>query len=65
MVKSRRMGWAGHVARIERLLVEKPEGKGPPGRPRHRWVNIIKVDVREIGWAGLIVFRMGTSGGLL
>jgi hypothetical protein len=55
MFKSRRMRWAGHVARMEkrtayRILVEKPEGKRPLGRPRRRWVEDIKMDLREIGW---------------
>jgi hypothetical protein len=35
-------------------LVGKPEGKRPPGRPRHRWVNNIKMDLREIGWDGMV-----------
>jgi hypothetical protein len=54
MIKSRRMRWAGHVARMEekrnayRILVEKPEGKRPLERPRRRWVDIIKVDLRDI-----------------
>jgi hypothetical protein len=44
MIKSRRMRWAGHVARMGetnayRILVAKPEGKRPLGRPRHRWVD--------------------------
>jgi hypothetical protein len=48
MIKSRRMRWAGHVARMEekrnayRILVGKPEGKRPFGRPRHKWVDNIK-----------------------
>jgi hypothetical protein len=48
IIKSRRMRWAGHVARkgekrnSYRLLVGKPEGKRPLGRPRHRWVTILK-----------------------
>jgi hypothetical protein len=51
MIKSRRMRWAGHVARMHiRILVGKPEGKRPLGRPRRRWVNNIKMDLREIGW---------------
>jgi hypothetical protein len=41
MIKSRRMRWAGHVARMG-ILVGKPEGKRPLGRPRHRWVDSIK-----------------------
>jgi hypothetical protein len=52
------MRWAGHVARIGekrnayRILMGKPEGKTPLGRPRRRWVNNIKMDLREIGWDG-------------
>jgi hypothetical protein len=36
-----------------RILVGKPEGKRPLGRPRHRWLNNIKMDLREIGWGGM------------
>jgi hypothetical protein len=36
-----------------RILVGKPEGRRPLGRPRHRWVDSIKMDVREIGWDGI------------
>jgi hypothetical protein len=45
--------------------VGKPEGKGPLGRPRHRWVDNIKIDLREDGmvWIGLIWLKIGTSGG--
>jgi hypothetical protein len=56
MIKSRRMRWAGHVARMRekrnvyRILVGKPEGKRPLGRPRRRWVVNIKMHLREIGW---------------
>jgi hypothetical protein len=56
MIKSRRMGWTGHVARMRekrnafRILMGKPEGKRPLGRPRRRWVGNIKIDVREIRW---------------
>jgi hypothetical protein len=56
--------WAGHVARrgekrnVYRLLVGKPEGKRPLGRPRRRWIDNIKMDLLEIGvnvvdWIGL------------
>jgi hypothetical protein len=48
--------------------VKKSEGKRPLGRPRLRWVDNIKMDLREIGWDdvnGLIWLRIGTSGGLL
>jgi hypothetical protein len=54
--KSRRMRWAGHVARIGekrnacRLLVGKPEGKRPLGRPSRRWVDNIRMDLGEVGW---------------
>jgi hypothetical protein len=57
MIKSRRMRWAGHVARMGaeknayRILVGKPEGKRPLGRPRSRWVDNIKMDLRETGWS--------------
>jgi hypothetical protein len=58
------MRWAGRVARIGEkrntygLLVRKPEGKGPLGRPRHRWVDDIRMDLVEVGrgdmdWIGL------------
>jgi len=55
VVKSRRMRWAGHVARIgegrgvHRVLVGKPEGKRPLGRLRRRWEDNIKMDLQEIG----------------
>jgi hypothetical protein len=56
IIKSRRMRWAGHVARIGekmnayRLLVGKPEGKRPLGRPRRRWVDNIRMELGEVGW---------------
>jgi hypothetical protein len=55
MIKSRRMRWAGHVARMGetrdacRILVGKPEGKRPLGRRRRKWVDNIKMDLRKIG----------------
>jgi hypothetical protein len=55
MIKSRWMRRAGHVTRMGakknayRILVGKPEGKRPPGRPRRRWVYNIKIDLRDIG----------------
>ena len=55
VVKSRRMRWAGHVARmgkgrgVHRVLVGKPEGKKPLGRPRRRWEDNIKMDLQEVG----------------
>ena len=54
-IKSRRMRWAGHVARMDkergvyRVLVGKPEGRRPLGRPRHRWVDNIRMDLQEVG----------------
>jgi hypothetical protein len=59
MIKSRTMRWEGHVARMGektnayRILVGKPEGKRQLGRPRHRWVDNIKMGLRETGWDGM------------
>jgi hypothetical protein len=64
IIKSRRMRWAGHAARIGekrrvyRLLVGKPEGQGPLGRPRRRRIDNIKMELLEIvlnvvNWIGL------------
>jgi hypothetical protein len=59
LMKSRRMRWAGHVARMEekrnayRLLVGKPDRKRPLGRQRRRWVDSIRMDLGEIGWCGV------------
>jgi hypothetical protein len=56
VIKSRIMRWAGHVALMwERrglywVLVGKPEGKRPLGRPRRRWKDNIKMDFLEVGW---------------
>jgi hypothetical protein len=56
IIKSRRMRWADHVTRMGekrnacRLLVGKPEGKKPLGRPRRRWVDNIRMDLGEVGW---------------
>jgi hypothetical protein len=58
-IKSRRMRWAGHVARmvegrnLYRVLVGKPEGKRPLRRPRRRWEDGIKMDLEETGWGGV------------
>jgi len=55
VVKSRRIRWAGHVARmgedrvVHRVLVGKPEGKRPLGRPRRRWEDNIQIDLQEAG----------------
>ena len=64
VIKSRRMRWAGHVARmgegreVYRVLVGKPEGKRPLGRPRRKWEDNIRMDLQEVGlgyedWNGL------------
>ena len=64
VVKSRRMRWAGHVARMDEergvygVLVGKPEGRRPLGRPGRRWVDNIRMDLQEVGcvymdWIGL------------
>jgi hypothetical protein len=47
-----------------RIMVGKPEGKRPLGRPRRRWEDNNEIDLREIGWTGLIWLRIGTSGRL-
>jgi hypothetical protein len=65
-IKSRRMRWAGHVARmgegrnVYRVLVGKPEGKRPLGRPKRRWEYGIKMDLREIDWGGCWVNSLGS-----
>jgi hypothetical protein len=57
IIKPRRMRWAGHVVRMGekrnayRLLVGKPEGKRPLGRPRRRWMDNIRMDLGEVGWS--------------
>jgi len=59
VIKSRRMRWEGHVARmgerrgVYRVLVGKPEGKRPLGRPRHRWEDNIKMEIQEVGCGGM------------
>jgi len=64
VIKSIRMRWAGHVARVGeergvyRVLVGKPKRRRPLGRPRHRWVDNIRMDLQEVGcgymdWIGL------------
>jgi hypothetical protein len=59
VIKSRRMRWAGHVAvmveerGVYRILVGKPEGKRPLGRPRRRWEDNIRMDLQEVGCGGM------------
>jgi hypothetical protein len=68
-IKSRRVWWAGHVARIReerkvyRVLVGKPEGKRPLGRPRRRWDDGIRMDVREIGWGSVEWIQLAQDRG--
>ena len=58
VITLRKMRWAGNVARMRhrrgvfRVLVGKPEGKRPLGRPRHRWEDNIKMDLLEVGCGG-------------
>ena len=68
------MRWAGHVARmgeergVYRVLVRKPEGTRPLGKPRRRWVDNIKMDLQEddvVIWTGLGWPRIETGGGRL
>jgi hypothetical protein len=67
------MRWAGHVARIReernvcKVLVGKPEGRRSLGRPRRRWEDGIRMDLREIVfgvWIGFGWLRTGIGGGL-
>jgi hypothetical protein len=64
VIKSRRMRWVGHVARMEkgrglyRLLLGSPEGIRPVGRPRCRWEDNINMDLREIGIDGENCIRL-------
>ena len=68
MIKLRKMRWTVHVASmgdrrgIYRVLVGKPEGKRPFGRPRFRWEDKINMDLQEVGWeawTGLMWLRIG------
>jgi hypothetical protein len=73
VMKSRRIGQTGHVARmgdtrgLYRVLVGRPQGKRPLGRPRRQWENNIKISFSEsVGggeWTGLIGLRLGTRNG--
>jgi len=73
-IKSSRTRWAGHVAHMGertgayRVLVGRPEGKSPLGRPGHRWEDNIKMDLQKVGWGvqtGLIWLQTGAGGGHL
>ena len=74
VIKSRRMRWSGHVARmgegrgVYRDLVGKREGKRPLGRPRRGWVDNIKMDLQEMGCGGMTGsswLMVGREGGHL
>jgi hypothetical protein len=68
MIKSRRMKWAGHVARMGtkrnsyRILMGYPEGNRPLGGPRRKWVYNIKTNVREIRWGGMDWIDLALEG---
>jgi hypothetical protein len=68
VIKSRRMRWSGHVACMGegrgayRVLVRRPEGKRPLGRPRCRWEDDIKMDLREIGIDGVNWIQLPQDG---
>jgi hypothetical protein len=69
-MKSRQMGWTGHVARMGEVqgCGGKAGRKRPLGRSRRRWEDMIRMDLREIGWAvwiGIDWLRLGTGGELL
>jgi hypothetical protein len=68
-VKSRKMRWAGHVAhmgderKVYRISVVKPEGKRSLGRPRRRWEDGIRMDLREIGWGSVEWIKLAEDRG--
>jgi hypothetical protein len=68
-MKSRRMRWVGHVAcmgeerNVYKVLMGKPEGRRSLGRPRHRWEDGIRMDLREIGWKGAEWVKLAHDGG--
>jgi hypothetical protein len=67
VIKARRMRWAGHLARMGavrgayNILVGRPEGRRPLGRPRRRWEDNIKMDLREIGFGGCGLDSFGSG----
>jgi hypothetical protein len=74
VIKARRMRWEGHVARMGEvrgaynILVGRPEGRRPLGRPRRRWKDNIRWILGKQGlgmWIGFIGLRIGTGGGPL
>jgi hypothetical protein len=74
VIKPRELRWAGHVSQMGasrgayRILVGNPEGRRSLGRPRRRWVDNIKMHLRDVGWRAWTVsiwFRIDTGGGIL
>jgi hypothetical protein len=71
IIKSRRMRWAGHEtlmgekSNAYRILVEKPEGKRPLGRPRCRWEDNIRMDLRKTGWGWYGLDLSGSGWGTM
>ena len=65
VIKSRRMRWAGHVARmgmrrdVYRILVHKPDGRRHIGRPRHRWKDNFGMDLQEVGCGDMDWIELG------
>jgi hypothetical protein len=68
IIKLRRMSWAGHVAQmgekrnVYRLLVGKPEGKTPIGRPRCKWTDNVKMNLLEVGLGGVKWIGLAQDG---
>ena len=71
VIKSKRLRWAGYVACMGesrgayRVLVGKPEGRRPLERPKCRWEDNIKIDLKKEAWTGSMWLWKGTGGGLL
>jgi hypothetical protein len=67
VIKSRIMRWAGHVAHmgerrgVYRVLVGKPEGRRPFGRPRHRWEDSMKMDLQVVGCGGMVWIELAQN----
>ena len=67
VMKQRRMRWAGHVAHMAdrigvfRILVGKPDGQRPHGRPRHRWEDNIKMDLQEVVCGGVYWIKLAQN----
>jgi hypothetical protein len=67
-MRARHVACMGEERKVYKVLVGKPKGKRPLGRPRHRWEYGIRMNLREIGlgvWIGFDWLRTGTGGGLL